>query len=67
MALVDWHFITVGRPDPFLDDVHPNVAGVGVVTQMNINHIRVLLANPLGSQTPSPGRASAVRIASLDH
>ena len=67
MALVDWRAITVNRPDLFLDDVHPNVAGVVVLTQMYIDHISALLADPLGPHTPGPGLASAERIGSFEH
>ncbi len=67
IALIDWHAITVDRPGLFLDDVHPNVEGVRVLTQMYIGRIRALLANPLGPQTTGPGLASAKRIGSFDH
>jgi len=67
IVVVDWHALTVGRPDLFLDDVHPNVAGVRVLTQMYIDHIGVLLADPLGQPKPGTGLVPAVRIGSFAH
>lgn len=62
VALIRWSELVAGRSELFLDHVHQNVAGVKIFTQMYINEITTLLANPLGPKPAGPGEVPAVRL-----
>ena len=62
IALIRWNELSASRPDWFVDHVHQNSTGVRVFTQMYIDRISALLANPLGPRPPGPGLAAAVRL-----
>ncbi len=62
VALIRWHSLATPHPEWFIDTVHPNAVGVRVFTQMYIDAIRTLLADPLGPSVPGPGLATATRL-----
>ena len=62
IALIRWHDLAASRPDWFLDEVHQNVEGVKVFTQMYIDQISMFLADPLGPRPDGPGLALATRL-----
>jgi lysophospholipase L1-like esterase len=62
IALIRWHNLSASRPDWFVDHVHQNFTGVKVFTQMYIDRISALLADPLGPRPPGPGLAAATRL-----
>ena len=64
LRLIDWATLSLQRPEWFLDPVHQNTQGVFFFTQMYIDEIRALLANPPGPTPPLAGTQQAVRIGS---
>lgn len=48
MALIRWNRRAVARPEWFSDHVHPNFAGVVAFTEMYVDALTELLANPPG-------------------
>ncbi|HUS44043.1 MAG TPA: GDSL-type esterase/lipase family protein [Ilumatobacteraceae bacterium] len=62
MRLIDWAKISLQRPDWFIDAVHPNNVGMIRFTQMYIDDIRTLLADPPGPTPPRPGVQPALRL-----
>ncbi len=62
IALIRWHDLALLRPDWFVDHVHQNVEDVKVFTQMYIDRISALLADPLGPRPAGPGLAAATRL-----
>lgn len=62
IALIRWHDLSASRPDWFVDHVHQNFTGVEVFTQMYIDRISALLADPLGPRPLGPGLAAATRL-----
>ena len=62
MRLIDWAALSLQRPDWFVDPVHPGFAGVQRFTQMYIDDVRALLADPPGPTPPLPGVQRAVRV-----
>lgn len=62
MRLIDWAGLSLQRPDWFVDPVHQSFAGVQRFTQMYVDEIRALLADPPGPTPPRPGLQRAVRI-----
>lgn len=63
MTMLPWKRNAVDRPEWFLDDVHPNVAGVRALTDMYIDEIRNLLARPFDRDAPQVGLRRAERVA----
>lgn len=62
MRLIDWAARSLQRPDWFIDPVHQSVDGVVQFTQMYIDEIRALLAEPPGPTPARPGVQRAVRL-----
>lgn len=61
-ALISWSDLAASRPDWFDDHVHPTFTGLAAFTQMYIDGIRTLLADPLGPRPPGDGLQPAVRL-----
>ena len=59
MRLIDWAARSLQRPDWFIDPVHQSVDGVVQFTQMYIDEIRALLAEPPGPTPAAPGGAAS--------
>ncbi len=64
LRLIDWAALSLQRPDWFIDPVHQTIDGVVRFTQMYIDEIRALLADPPGPRPPLPGIQRAVRLGS---
>ncbi len=64
MRLIDWAGLSLQRPEWFIDPVHQSVDGLVRFTQMYIDEIRSLLADPPGPTPSLPGIQQAVRIGS---
>ncbi len=62
LRLIDWARISLQHPEWFVDAVHQNIGGVIRFTQMYIDEISALLANPPGPVAPLPGTQLAVRL-----
>ena len=62
VALIRWNELSASRPDWFVDHVHQNYNGVKVFTQMYIDRISALLADPLGPRPPGSGPIVATRL-----
>lgn len=62
MRLIDWARLSLQRPDWFVDPVHQTVSGVARFTQMYVDEIRALLADPPGPTPRVPGTQRAVRL-----
>ena len=59
IVLIRWNELSASRPDWFVDHVHQISTGVEMFTQMYIDRISALLANPLGPRPPGSGLAAA--------
>jgi len=59
LALIDWHELAADRPDRFLGNVHPNMAGLRAFTQMFIDDITLFLADPPNPEVSGRGLAQA--------
>ena len=62
MRLIDWARLSLQRPDWFIDPVHQSIDGVVRFTQMYVDDIRALLADPPGPPPRLPGTKRAVRL-----
>ena len=62
MRLIDWARLSLQRPDWFIDPVHQSIDGVVRFTQMYVDDIRALLADPPGPPPLLPGTQRAVRL-----
>jgi lysophospholipase L1-like esterase len=62
VRLIDWAALSLMRPDWFIDAVHPNVTGLVRFTQLYVDEIRSLLAEPPGPPPTRPGVQRAVRL-----
>lgn len=63
MTMIQWQRRAADRPDWFLDNVHPNVAGLRAFTEMYIDEIGSLLARPFNRDEPQTGLFRAERVA----
>jgi hypothetical protein len=62
LRLIDWAALSLQRPDWFLDAVHQNVTGLIPFTQLYVDEIRSLLADPPGPVPSRPGVQRSVRL-----
>ncbi len=62
LRLIDWARLSLQRPDWFADPVHQTFDGLVRFTQMYVDEIRALLADPPGPAQAVPGIQRAVRV-----
>lgn|GEM_PF-1822683 len=60
MSLVDWRAAVVDRPDWFLDDVHPNLAGVDALSALYADAISDLYRQPRVASADTPATAQRI-------
>ena len=62
MTMIQWKRLAVQRPDWFLDDVHPNIAGLRAFTEMYVADIGHLIERPFDRAAPQIGPHRAERV-----
>jgi lysophospholipase L1-like esterase len=64
LRLIDWSTLSLGRPDWFVDAVHPGTAGLVGFTEMYVREISALLRDLPGPVPERSGTQQAVRLGS---